>query len=154
MKKNVFILMLILLTVNLYAKTPNGDKVDPAIENKFKKEFGSAVKVSWEVVRDISIATYSVQGEEKQVYYFSDGEIFAYGKIIERSLLPESISKSLHAKFNSAIIVTVYQFQTSDSPTRYFIHLATARHSIIVSANDFGDLEVKQKEKIKQFPLN
>ena len=43
MKKNVIILLLTLLIISLYAKKPDGNKVDPLIEDKFKKKFGSAV---------------------------------------------------------------------------------------------------------------
>ena len=80
MKKNLIILLLSIISLNVFAKSPTGDKVDPVIESKFKKEFGSNVKVSWEVVQDVSIATYTENGEEKQVYYFSDGEVFGFGK--------------------------------------------------------------------------
>src|SRR5947207_2517766 len=128
MKKNVIILLLTLLTINLYAKKPNGNKVDSLIEDKFKKEFGSAVNVSWETIRDISIATFIEQGQERQVYYFSDGEIFGFGKTINKDLLPETINRSIHARFNSAVVQIVYEFKSTDSPTRYFVRLVTSRH--------------------------
>ena len=50
MKRNALLLLLILVTLNLFAKT-NGDKVDPLIESKFKQEFGSLVNVSSEILR-------------------------------------------------------------------------------------------------------
>ena len=39
MKRNALLLLLILVTLNLFAKT-NGDKVDPLIESKLNRNLG------------------------------------------------------------------------------------------------------------------
>jgi hypothetical protein len=148
-KKNVVILLLSLLTLNLYAKKPTGDKVDPFIEHKFKKEFSQAENVSWKVIQDISIATFIDNGQEKQVYYFSTGEIFGFGKMITRNLLPEAITEAVNRSFKSGAIQTAYEFKSPDAPTVYYVCLYTPRYSLIVSANEFGEMYVARKEKSK-----
>jgi hypothetical protein len=150
MKKNVIILLLTLITLNLYAKSPNGEKVDPLIERKFKKEFGSSVNVSWKVVNDVSIAAFTDQGEEKEVFYDSDREIIGLGKNLRRNFLPETVTRAIMTKFDSGIIQTVYEFKTKDSPTSYYVRVITPRYSTIVSANEFGDIVVIQKERLKR----
>ncbi len=150
MKKNVIILLLALVTLSSYAKTPNGEKVDPRIESKFQKEFGSSVNVSWKVVNDVSIATFTDRGEEKEIFYDGDGEILGLGKNITRNILPETVNRSIMTKFDSGVIQTAYEFKTKDSPTRYYVRVITSRHSIIVSANEFGDIVIIQKERLKR----
>jgi hypothetical protein len=147
MKQNVIILLFTLLSLNLYAKSPNGDKVDPLIENRFKKEFGASVNVSWEIIQNISIATYTVQGEEKQVYYFSDGEILGFGKTLRKDLLPPTVTNSINKRFDSEIIQAVYEFKSKDAPTGYFIRLFTPHTMKIVSANEFGEIAVIQTKR-------
>jgi hypothetical protein len=68
MKRNVIILLLTLAAFNLGAKTLGEGNVDPFIEAKFQKEFGSSVKPSWQVIEDISVATFTDQGRVKQVF--------------------------------------------------------------------------------------
>src|SRR5689334_12129553 len=90
MKKNVIFLLMAFATLNLTARTPAGgpdpgpavfakateEKVSPLIEAKFKKQYGPIINVSWKVINDISIATYNDQGEQRDVYYYNDGEVF------------------------------------------------------------------------------
>jgi hypothetical protein len=171
MKKNIIFVLSAFVTLSLFAKTPvtkvpnpifgvyartvKGDKVNPIIETKFKQQYGALANVSWSIVDDasdeqITIATFSEQGEEKEVYYFEDGEILGIGKSVRRDLLPESVTKSINARFNSGIIQTAYEFKQRNSATRYYVRVVTPRHSMIVSANEFGDTKVFQKEKLKQ----
>jgi hypothetical protein len=149
MKKIVVIFLLTLTTFSTFAKNSGGGKVDPFIESQFKKDFGSAVNVSWSFVQDVSIATFTEKGQEQQVYYLNSGEIFGFGKSIARDMLPESVHRSIRERFNSGIIQTVYEFKSTDSPTRYFVRVVTPRHSVVVSANEFGDLGISQKQRLK-----
>jgi len=170
MKKNVIFLLLAFVSLSLfartavggapnpvfgvYARTLNGEKVNPLIEAKFKKQYGSVVNVSWSVIDDMSdvhitIATFTDEGEEKEVYYFDDGEILGIGKSILRDHLPENVTKSINARFSSGVIQTAYEFKERSSSTKYFVRVVTPSHSMIVSANEFGDIRIYQKEKLK-----
>jgi len=170
MKKNVIFLLPAFLSLSLFAKTtlsesPNpilgvfaktlkGGKVSPLIESKFKKQYGNVSNVSWSIIEDLSdvhitIATFTEDGEEKEVYYYDDGEILGIGKNIKRDLLPENAVKSINARFSSGVIQTAYEFKERSSSTRYFVRLVTPRHTMIISANEFGDIRIYQKEKLK-----
>src|SRR6476620_10801540 len=93
MKKNVIFLLPAFLSLSLFGKTPvsgtpgpvfgvfaktlKGAKVNPLIESKFKKQYGSLANVSWSIVDDqsdvqITIATFTEDGEQKEVYYYED----------------------------------------------------------------------------------
>lgn len=170
MKKNVIFLLSAFLSLSLFAKTPvseapnpifgvfaktlKGDKVSPLIESKFKKQYGNLVNVSWSIVDDLSdvhitIATFTEDGEENEVYYYDDGEILGIGKSIRRDHLPDNVTKSINARFSSGVIQTAYEFKERGSSTRYFIRLITPKHTMIVSANEFGETKVYQKEKLR-----
>ena len=170
MKKNVILLMSAFVTLSLFAKTPasqspnpvfgvfaralKGGKVNPVIEAKFKNQYGDAANATWSVVDDladvqITIATFTEAGEQKEVYYYDDGEIFGIGKNIKRDLLPENVTKAITARFNSGIIQTAYEFKERNASTRYFVRLVTPKHTMIVSANEFGETRVYQKERLK-----
>ena len=151
MKKNVILLLLTVVTLNLFAKSPNGDKVDPFIEAKFKKEFGSAVDVSWKNVEGIAVATFSDQGTTKDVYYFDNGDVLGFGKVIPKNTLPESIKAKISDKYTSGLVQTVYEFKEIGAPTRYFVTVVSKAYSLIVSANEFGQFEVREKIKNKLF---
>jgi hypothetical protein len=170
MKKIVFFLMFALVSLGAFAKTPvskvpdpvfgvfarplKGEKVSPVIEAKFKKQYGTNANVTWSVVDDeadvrITIATFSEQGEQKEVYYFDDGEVYGIGKTIRRDQLPENVTNSINTKFSSGVIQTAYEFKDKTSSTRYYVRVVTPRHSMIVSANEFGETRVYQKERLK-----
>jgi hypothetical protein len=151
MKKNVIFVLLTFVTLSLFAKTTTGDHVDPTIESKFKKTYGPLVNVSWKVIENISIATYTEHGEEKSVYYFDDGEVFGIGKMISRDQLPETVTESIKKRFSDGAIQTAYEFKTADSPTRYYVRVATPRHSLVVSGNEFGNLQVNEKVRVNSF---
>lgn len=151
MKKNVIFLLLTIVTLNVFAKTPIGDKVDPFIEAKFKKEFGTSVNVTWKNVQGISVASFLDEGTTKEVYYFDNGDILGFGKIIPRNTLPESIKASISARVSSGLIQTVYEFKETDAPTRYFVTVVSRAYSMIIAANEFGQFEVRQKIKNKVF---
>jgi hypothetical protein len=148
MKRNALLLLLILVTLNLFAKT-NGDKVDPLIENKFRQEFGSSVNVSWKIIDDVSIAMFAEDGQEKEIYYSSEGEIIGFGKTISKDLLPVRISQAIHVKFNSSVIQKIYEYKSQVSPTSYFIRLVSPRFSFVITANEFEEITIIKKEKSK-----
>jgi hypothetical protein len=171
MKKNVMFLLAALVSLSLFAKTPaasktpnpafrvfarnmKGEKVSPVVEAKFKKQYGKVVNVSWSIVDDMSdvritIATFTEDGEQKEVYYYDDGEVYGTGKTIRRDALPENITKSIKERYSSAVIQTAYEFNERSSSTRYYVRVVTPRHSMIVSATEFGDIRVYQKERLK-----
>ena len=170
MKKNVIFLLAAFASLGVFAKTPasvvpnpvfgafaktlKGEKVSPLIEAKFKKQYGTPANVSWSVVDDasdvrITIATFNEEGEQKEVYYYDDGEIYGIGKTIRRDQLPENVTRSISTRFSSGAIQTAYEFKERSSSTKYFIRVVTPRHSMIVSANEFGETRVYQKEKLK-----
>jgi hypothetical protein len=170
MKKSVIFLMSALVSLGVFAKTPGGkatdpvfgvfaktlkgEKVSPLIESKFKKQYGSFVNVSWSVVDDLSdvritIATFTEEGEQKEVYYYDDGEVFGIGQTIRRDHLPGNVTRSINARFSSGAIQTAYEFKERGSSTRYFVRVVTPRHSMIVSSNEFGETRVYQKERLK-----
>src|SRR6185295_16718063 len=77
MKKNVIFLLMAFATLTLTARTPAGGpdpgpavfataptgvKVSPIVEAKFKKQYGPIVNVSWKIIDDISIATFTELG--------------------------------------------------------------------------------------------
>lgn len=151
MKKNVILVLLTAVTLNLFAKSPNGDKVDPFIEAKFKKEFGSAVNVSWKNVEGIAVATFSDHGTTKDVYYFDNGDVLGFGKIIPKNMLPETIKATINQKVSSGLVQTVYEFKETGAATKYFVTVVSKAYSFIIAANEFGQFEVREKIKNKLF---
>ena len=164
MKKNVIFLLLAFVTLNLtartpaggpdpgpavFAKAPTGVKVSPLVEAKFKKQYGPIVNVSWKIIDDISIATFTEQSTQRDVFYYNDGETFGFGKPIDKDLLPKAVSESFNKRFSEGTIQAVYEFKTSDSPTRYYVRIIAPHYSVIASANEFGDITVYQKRKIR-----
>ena len=151
MKKNLIVLLLSFVTVNLFASNPTGGKVDPVIESKFKQEFGPEVKASWENVEGVYVATFvDSKGQEKQAYYYEDGTILGRGKSINKDLLPEAAAKAINEKFNPIVVQTVYEFRSIDSPTRYFVRLVNNHFFMIISVNEFGDVYVAKKERVNR----
>jgi len=164
MKKNVIFMLLALGTLNLTARTPAGgmdpgpavfakasigSKVSPLVEGKFKKQYGPIVNVSWKVIEDIYIATFTDLGSQRDVFYYNDGETFGFGKSIDQVELPKVVRTSLNKRFGEGTIVATYEFKTSDFPTQYYVRVLTPGHSVIASATEFGDITVYQKQKIK-----
>ena len=147
--KNVVFLLLAFVALNLHAGTPTGAGVDPSIEAKFQREFGLSLPVSWQIIEGCSVATFDDHGEVKQVYYYDDGEVFGRGRFITRSLLPDTVSKSIDERFGSGSIQSAYEFKSNDSPVCYYVYVITPRHAILVSANEYGVLGVRKKTKIK-----
>ena len=163
MKKNVIFLLMAFATLNLTARTPAGGmdpgpavfakttgvKVSPLVEAKFKKQYGPIVNVSWKIIEDISIATFNEQGSQRDVFYYNDGETFGFGKPVDTDALPKVVIESFNKRFGQGTIQAVYEFKTSDFPTRYYVRVLTPRHSVIASATEFGDITIYQKQKIK-----
>jgi len=164
MKKNAILLLMAFATLSLTARTPAGGPdpgpavfskasmgatVSPLIQAKFKRQYGQIVNVSWKVVDEISIARFTEEGAQTDVFYYNDGETFGFGKVVDKSVLPKVVSKSLNNRFNGATIQETYEFKTPEAPTRYYVRVIAPGYFAVASATEFGDVTVYQKEKIK-----
>ncbi len=156
-------MLLAFVALNLTARTPAGGPdpgpavfskvlsvtVSPLVEAKFKKQYGPLVNVSWRVIEGVSIATFTEQGTERDVFYYNDGETFGFGKPLDKNVLPKAVNESLNKRFSNGTVQEAYEFKTPDSPTRYYVRVIAPSYSAIASATEFGDITVYQKQKIK-----
>jgi hypothetical protein len=164
MKKNVIFLLMAFVTLNLSARTPAGGpdpgpavfanaptgvEVSPVVEAKFKKQYGPIVNVSWKIIDEISIATFTELGIQTDVFYYNDGETFGFGRPVDKDELPGVVSESLNKRFSGGTIQAAYEFKTPESPTRYYVRVNAHGYSVTASATEFGDITVYQKQKIK-----
>lgn len=149
MKKKILSLALSALSLGMYAKTPEPGKVDPLIENKFRNDHGQTIKVSWDVVEDVNVATFEENGETKQVYYSSDGNELAFGRFIRASQLPTAVEQSIARRFGPIDVLTVYELKTPESPTRYLVRFVNRKHQLLVWADEFGRTGILEKIRNK-----
>jgi hypothetical protein len=144
MKKNVIFFLLTLLSVSVYAGY-EGDKVSRAIEDQFHKQFGTSVTVTWKIIEDVSVASYTENGQQREAFYLSDGELVGIGNAIEKQSVPVSVSESVAARFPQMSVLNAYEFKGADAPTRYILRIARKGKFLIVSANEFGDIEILRR---------
>ena len=106
--------------------------------------------VSWKIINDISIATFTEQNTQRDVFYYNDGETFGFGKPIDKRRIAESSKRITEQTIERRTIQAAYEFKTSDSPTRDYVRIIARQSSLVIaSANEFGDITVNQRQKIK-----
>ena len=131
MKKKLLILGsgLILAIYSACAATP--PNVPTSVQNELQQEFKGATDVKWKTTDRFYKASFSVNGQNLEAFFGTDGEFIGVSRNITLEQLPlvlltEAVEKSKDNKLTNLFEIS------SDRGTEYYMSLQNARGKTII----------------------
>lgn len=112
MKKIFVILVAASFTLSSYAAP-----VPSTITEAFKIEFSEAKDVKWHEYEEFIVASFTLEGKEKNAYYNYDGQLVVVAEVIAKRQLPKNLLNELDKYNNSSSVV--YKME-NEAETSYF----------------------------------
>jgi hypothetical protein len=155
MKKNIIlaVALAVICLNNLFAQ--ENAKIQASVIQNFDKKFAGAANVKWEPqAKGISLAQFRFENETWVAYYNKEGQLITSGRMIKSTdTLPIKVKESLknakdkyQEKFGTLTYSLVYEM-TTDKGTEYYIPMANAQVSLLVSLDDAGSSSLRKKAK-------
>lgn len=145
MKRTILALALNLL-VGLTSIMAADPQVDPRILANFKKEFGDARQIRWDVNREFTRAHFLLNQQGLIAYFDREGELVSLARNILYNQLPITVIKSLEKKFPSTEFSGIVEV-TSNNETSYLMTVEQKGKKLQLQVNSSGYITKVSKTK-------
>lgn len=119
------------ITVAASAFAADIKKVNTNAVNSFKSDFKKAANVRWARTQNFIKATFTLDGQEMEVFYNMDGEKVATSKKIALDELPAEAKRTFTKKFDGYNVKEAIHFKGTDEEA-YYISAENENESVIV----------------------
>jgi hypothetical protein len=145
MKKFIIIAASTVLSLTGFSNT---DPINSKVLQSFKTEFKTATNVEWKTLldKDIFQASFKYQNSNVNAFFNSEGELIATSRYIDREDLPMMIKKNIEERYPDHKIGNVIENNLYDA-TSYHVTLHSQASSMVIVANNSGDISVYKKVK-------
>jgi len=153
MKKNIITAAVFFMICLTNLKAQDSMQVTASIAKNFESEFSGASKVEWTKTNNVFVARFKYQDTFWVAYFNENGEKLASGrKISSLDQLPllvrqgiAQVKSNQERKFGS--IDTSYAIEMIEQgTTKYYVPMANAHVSLMISADNSGNTTISKKE--------
>ncbi len=123
------------------------DHVGQGILKSFRNNYQHAKNIEWEVNDDIIKASFILDNKICFVYYDSDGNKVAEGKLLHSSELPPALKTDINVKYPSHYISQIFELIQNNQKV-YYIIVSNPFSSITIKAPIDRSWRVYKKEKL------
>lgn len=133
MKKIFFaILMAVIIAGSAFAA--DAKKVNANVVYSFKSDFKKAVNVSWTTTENFAKAAFTMNGQQMEAFYNTEGERIATSKKITLDELPAEAKRTFTKKFGGYDVKEAIRFEGVDEDA-YYISAENEKESVIVKVS-------------------
>lgn len=159
MKKNLIVSLLFAIS-SLQLWAADSTAVSYSARQGFAKQFPGIIASSWSPVQDYYVASFSINGEKRNAYFASDGELVAESREVYFSNLPLTIQTSLANRFpqqsgysfvdvDNENGLRVIEVNDTELGVYYVVKVKNQNTSLYVKASGYGELVIQRKVKNK-----
>ncbi len=140
MKKVIlFAVLAVLLVGNAFATGENN--ISSVVLNNFKVDFKNAKNVTWSSRTGYPKAAFVLDKREMEVFYKSDGSIFAISKKIDLDELPVDAKRTFARKYEGYTVKEAIKLEGLDEDA-YYISAENEKESVILKVDQHEDLSL------------
>ncbi|MFI5133976.1 MAG: PepSY-like domain-containing protein [Chitinophagales bacterium] len=145
--KKIFLMLALIATVAATTVFANDDpKVNPRVQESFKKEFPGAQYVKWDKDQDYFKVIFVLADYRAEAWFSTDGELLGTTRDLLYDQLPLAVMKELEKKFPIANATEIKEV-TNNYGTLYKLVLEDKKCSYRISATPNGEISVTEKIK-------
>lgn len=146
MKKIILATAMMLMAGLTVAFAKDDEGVNNQIATSFSKDFTSATNISWNVQKDFTKATFTMNNQVMFAFYREDGSLIATARNILSEQLPINLLKSLRKDYGNYWISELFEMD-KDGQGSYYVTLENADETLVLKSNSFGDWSTYKKAK-------
>lgn len=146
MKKQFLIFVFVLLAGVSTAFANDAADVSAQVMSSFKKDFSTAQNVNWEIFKDFTKATFTLNSEVMNAYYEADGNLIAVTRNILSTQLPISLLSEMKKDYQGYWISDLFEVATGNETT-YYITLQDADRSVTLKSSGTSSWTVYKKNR-------
>ena len=143
----IAVMMTASFTQSLLAEKGGDQKVNPAVLAAFSKDFIFTSDANWRKTQDVFVVNFMQSGESYTAYYTEDGLLNSISNHVDKSKLPELVTKKIEKKYSHAEILNVLLVRSVADGVSYVIHIAAGSQERIIKADADGAIENIKKIK-------
>ena len=119
MKKIILATAMMLMAGLTVAFAKDDEGVNNQIATSFSKDFTSATNISWNVQKDFTKATFTMNNQVMFAFYREDGSLIATARNILSEQLPINLLKSLRKDYGNYWISELFEINKEGQGSYY-----------------------------------
>lgn len=145
--KTVLTAIVMLFSINSFAKGPEPEKVTAVVKAAFETNFSKATLVTWEKTEDFYFASFLLNNVKTDAAYNEQGELIGTSRRISADQMPLNISVALAENYAGYEVSNSVVELTYESATRYYVTVSNKTQTVKLKCYSNGSLEVENKIK-------
>jgi hypothetical protein len=147
MKKTILALAVMLTTGLTSAFANKGEDINQGVIASFKSEFVQARNVSWQLEKEFTKVTFTLNDQVLYAYYSNENnELLAVVRNILSHQLPINLFTSLKKDYSDHWISGLFEVARQDH-TAYYVTLESANEILVLKATSTNEWSVYKRTK-------
>lgn len=125
--------------------------VNSIVVSRFKNEYQSATNVQWVAKEDFTKVSFTLDGENMNVFYNNEGVVIASSKAIALDKLPASALRTITKEypFPPYVLNECIEFTNADNETKYYVSfIEEGKSKLILEVSEKGSVNLYSKNRI------
>jgi hypothetical protein len=139
--KNLILSVFLSTSLATSAFATGESKISYFILNSFNSQFKGATNVSWTLKTGLAEASFIWNGRKTDVFYNSNGSIYAISKSIELDELPVSAKRAFAKRYSGYTVKEAIQYNGSEEQS-YFVSAENEKENVIIKVDQHEFLSV------------
>ncbi len=145
MKKSILAALLSLSLVTTAFATGES-KISYFILNSFNRDFKEATNVTWTSKTGLAEASFILNNRKTDVFYNSNGSLFAISKTIELDELPVSAKRAFAKRYEGYTVKEAIEYDGTEDQS-YYISAENEKENVIIKVDQNEQLSIFKKSK-------
>lgn len=144
--KNLILSALLTVAVVFSAFATGESKISYFVLNSFKNDFKDVSEVTWTLKTGLAQAKFIYKNRQMNVFYNSDGTLFAISQSIELDELPVNAKRAFARRYEGYTVKEAIQYDGSEE-RNYYLFAENENDTVIIKIDKGNQLSVFKKVK-------
>ncbi len=139
--KKLLLAILVVATLGTSAFATDANKVSSKVKNSFEAKFVNAQNVKWTARDTYNKVSFTLEGEDVEAFFASDGDLIGYSRKVELKNLPLNAIQKIKKEYAGYAVKETIEFEQNGEKA-FYVSLENGDKKQILEVSLYGMVSV------------